>query len=621
MNMMRPHQFIGFVGLGDFAYSANTLANIVNSILTNITTNITTKISSETIQYISSADQVEQLPGLPRQLIIWQVAYISDNHNGNISNYSENTSMQVIAQLSVGGFTQPDIWVKIQHYPDRISNIILGREICGRSPLYWLQINQVIWFSSRLQLLTKILEQPEISIAGLYGYSCFSYVPTPVSAIDKIYAMPAGQELIFDLAKEQHYYVNQYEWRESTDLIQDENIAIEKLQVKLNGAIARQIDNMPDQPVGVFLSGGIDSALVAALLVQMGVQVRAYTLDFTAILAHTNLSELPYAEQIANYLQIPLVKVPVTITNIQQALGKIGQALDTPFGDGAPLPLLILSQVASQEVKIIFNGENGDQLFAGWTNKPLIAAGIYQGFSNSDHTNFTQQYLKTFHGLADYAKDCFPSSVYQEIQKINPIDWLTAALNENFCTDILARLRRASLMLKGAQNIQPRANNIALSQGLWVRSPFCDLDLAELAFQLPGTLCLQGGCEKYILKKAVASWLPSEIVWREKQGMAVPVTSLCLQELRPVMKTWLSPSRLQAQGFWRPELTYQVISGQMGGDMRRGKIGRILWLLMMWQIWYSSIFKESYPLNYFYDMTKLPPRLVMKFNQFFSNQD
>lgn len=612
MNMMQPHQFIGFVGLGDFAQSANTLANTVTNILTNI--------SSQTIQYISSADQVETLADSRKKIVIWRVAYISDHDNSNIPKYSENNSMQIIAQLSAGGFSQPDIWVKIQENPDDTANIILGREICGRSPLYWLQENNIIWFSSRLQLLTQVLEQPEISLAGLYGYSCFSYVPTPVSAIDQIYTIPAGQELIFDLVQNNHYYVNQYEWRESTDLIQDESIAIEQLQLKLTEAITRQIADMPDQPVGVFLSGGIDSAIVTALLVQMGVQVRAYTLDFTAILPDANLSELPYAEQIANYLQIPLVKVPVTINSIQQALGKIGQALDTPFGDGAPLPLLILSQVASQEIKIIFNGENGDQLFAGWTNKPLIAAGIYESFNHADHGNFAQQYLKTFHGLADYGKDCFQSSVYQEIAKINPTDWLNHALDENFCTDILARLRRASLMLKGAQNIQPRANNIALSQGLFVRSPFCDLDLAEFAFQLPGTFCLQGSCEKYILKKAVASWLPSEVVWREKQGMAIPVTSLCLQELRPVMRTWLSPSRLQAQGLWQPELTYQVISGQMGGDIRRGKIGRILWLLMMWQIWYSSIFKENYPLNYLYDMTKLPPKLVMKFNQFFSNQ-
>jgi len=599
--MMQPYQFIGFAGLGDFSQPANILARIL------------TKFSHQQVNIKSSSDQ-----GLSQ--VIWQVAN-SNNHSDYLPNYSINSSEQIIAQLSAGGFSQPDIWVKIQNNSDEKLNVILGREICGRSPLYWLQQNNIIWFSSRLQLLTQVLEKPQISIAGLYGYSCFSYVPTPVSAIHNINAIPAGQELIFDLAKKCQYYVNQYEWRESPDLIQDENIAIEQLQVKLKRAIARQINDMPDEPVGVFLSGGIDSAIVAALLVQMGVKVRAYSLDFTAILPDPNLSELPYAEQIAHYLQIPLVKVPVTIASIQAALGKIGQALDTPFGDGAPLPLLMLSQVASQEVKIIFNGENGDQLFAGWTNKPLIAAGIYQSLSNSDNTNFAQQYLKTFHGLADYAKDCFQSSVYQEIQQINPTDWLTSALDHNFCTDILARLRRASLMLKGAQNIQPRANNIALSQGLWVRSPFCDLDLAEWAFQLPGTLCLQGSCEKYILKKAVESWLPSEVVWREKQGMAIPVTSLCLKELRQDVRTWLSPSRLQEQGLWRPELTYQVISGQMGGDIRRAKIGRILWLLMMWQIWYDSIFMHRYCLNYVYDMIKFPPRLVMKLNNFFSNQD
>jgi asparagine synthase (glutamine-hydrolysing) len=143
-------------------------------------------------------------------------------------------------------------------------------------------------------------------------------------------------------------------------------------------------------------------------------------------------------------------------------------------------------------------------------------------------------------------------------------------------------------MLKGAQNIQPRANNIALSQGLSVRSPFCDLPLAEWTFQLAGELCLQGVCEKYSLKRAVESWLPSTVVWREKQGMAIPVTALCLNSLRDQIKFWLNPRKLNQQGIWQPKIAEQVINGDFGGQIRGGRVGRILWLLMMWQAWQST---------------------------------
>ncbi|HEY9705472.1 MAG TPA: asparagine synthase-related protein, partial [Allocoleopsis sp.] len=176
------------------------------------------------------------------------------------------------------------------------------------------------------------------------------------------------------------------------------------------------------------------------------------------------------------------------------------------------------------------------------------------------------------------------------------------------------RLRRGSLMLKGAQNIQPRANNLALSQGLWVRSPFTDLDLTKWSFQLPGEFCLQGACEKYILKKAVESWLPSEVVWREKQGMAVPVTTLCLNMLRSQVRNWLSPSRLKKQGIWQPSLANQIIRGELGGHIRGGRVGRILWLLMMWQVWQSTVLGEKEVNNitseigsFFYDLYYFPP--------------
>ena len=261
---------------------------------------------------------------------------------------------------------------------------------------------------------------------------------------------------------------------------------------------------------------------------------------------------------------------------------------------------------------MIFNGENGDQLFAGWTNKPLIAASIYNT-DPDDAKDFNQSYLNTFHALYGYAALCFQPNVYAIAQSLNPQDWLQEALDPTFCSDLLARLRRASLMLKGAQNIQPRANNIAMTQGLWVRSPFCDQPLAEWAFQLSGELCLQGACEKYILKRAVESWLPAKVVWREKQGMAVPITTLCLGSLRSEVRNWLSPSRLRTQGIWQPQLPWQVISGQMSTHIHRGRIGRILWLVMMWQAWASTVLGDcgqdgrNTSLDFFYDLLHLPP--------------
>lgn len=498
----------------------------------------------------------------------------------------------VIITLSASGLPDsPDAWVSVQRHSSLPSHLILGREPFGRVPLYWTQVGQVIWFASQLQLLLPIVESASVSIPGLYGYSCFSYVPSPLTAVENIFAVPAGCEQTWQGSGEEigkHTQARLLEWREGTELLQDEAEAIAQLQTLLQDAIHRQISDLTSEPVGVLLSGGLDSSVVAALLVQAGVKVRAYTLDF----GDSGTGEYPYAEQVAQFLNIPLVKVTATPHRIREAIIPTAQALDLPFGDGVTVPLFLLAQAASLETQVIFNGEGGDQLFAGWTNKPLIAAGVYHA-EHPGSENFTQQYLRTFHRLYGYEAGAYQKEVYAQVQSLNPQDWLQSALDPAFSNSLLHRLRRATLMLKGAQNIHPRATNLAFAHGLKVRSPFCDLPLAEWTFQLSGDLCLRGACEKYILKRAVEAWLPPEIVWREKRGMGVPLTAWFANQLWHPIGTWLNPGILSSEGRWQPYLAAQIVGGELGAGIQGRRIGEILWLLMMWQVWRTTVLGEE----------------------------
>ncbi|MFM7363958.1 MAG: asparagine synthetase B family protein [Cuspidothrix sp.] len=488
---------------------------------------------------------------------------------------------KTIASISASGFSKPDTWVKIAE-----NRLILGREAFGRVPLFWTQQNNVIWFASQLKLLLEIRENPEISIAGLYGYSCFSYVPNPLTPVNHIFSVAAGTEVIFDIDNIGYPCVKKvYQWTELQEQIQDENTAICQLQKLLKDSIENQITDLKDEPVGVFLSGGLDSSIVAALLVQAGVKVYGYALDF----GEFGISEYPYGEQVAQFLNIPLIKVDASPKNIKNAIIPTVKALDLPFGDGVTVPLYLLNKVASQETQVIFNGEGGDQLFAGWTNKPLIAAGIYQAEHPQKNENFIHQYLRTFHRLWGYEKQVYQPEIYSRIQSLNAQEWLLDALDVRFCPSLLHRLRRASLMLKGAQNIHPRATALGFAQGLNVRSPFCDLLLAEWTFRLSGELCLQGACEKYILKRAVENWLPSEIVWRQKRGMGVPLTSWCVKNFWHDLGNWLNPGILKKQSIFYPDIATQIITGQLGGNIQGRRIGEILWLLIMWELWYTQV--------------------------------
>ncbi len=292
-------------------------------------------------------------------------------------------------------------------------------------------------------------------------------------------------------------------WPENKPQMTDETAAIAQLQQLLTSAVASRITDLPsDKPVGVLLSGGLDSSLVAALLVRAGVKVRAYTLD----LGEYGLSEVPYAEQVAKFLGISLVKVAATPERIKQAMVPAIQALDMPFGDSVCVPLYLLKQRASQDVSVIFNGEGGDQLFAGWTNKPLIAAKLYQEVHPAAEQTLVSQYMQTFHRLWGYERQAFQPEIADRVQAIRPEDWVAPALGEAHTSAFMHQMRRASVALKGAQNIHLRATNIGFACGLNVRSPFCDLPLALWTFGISGELFLKGSCEKYILKRAAFDW-------------------------------------------------------------------------------------------------------------------
>jgi asparagine synthase (glutamine-hydrolysing) len=504
----------------------------------------------------------------------------------NLLTAPTQTLSEIPVGISASGL-EHDCWVRLKK-----ADLRLGREPFGRTPLYWTAVDSTIWFASHVQLLLPLISQPEIDVAGFYGYSCLSYIPTPLTPVRGIHSIPAGVELFWSVRTLQPVTIARNLWQQAPDQITDEKVAVKQLQDLLQAAIERQIQDLPDEPVGVFLSGGLDSSIAAALLVQNGIKVRAYTLDFGA----AGVSEQPSAEQVAKHLQIPLVKVPVNPKLVRKALNDTARALDLPYGDGVTVPLYLLNQAASQDVSMVFNGEGGDQLFAGWTNKPLIAASIYSGSSD-----LIQPYLQTFHRLYDYPHQSFQPDILvrvsvpsgNRIQSINPAEWISDALNPAFAPELLHRLRRASLMLKGAQNIHPRATNLASWHGLKVRSIFCDLPLAEWTFGVSGTLQLQGACEKYILKRAVEHLLPAEIVWRTKRGMGVPLTTWLYQELWSDLGRWLNPQVLQQAGFWQPDLAARLVNGKFGGSIQGRRIGEILWLVIMWEQWRLQVLGEQ----------------------------
>lgn len=505
------------------------------------------------------------------------------------------TCASLKATLAVSGAgASADAWFKADG-----GGLTLGRDVFGRATIFWTRTDDAVWFSTRLGLLLSVVGGARVSVAGFYAYGCYSYVPAPLTPVENIYAVPAGAETVWSAATPEAPPQTRtlYEWREAATQTIDEREAAGSLRSLLEESIAEQLGRSEGEPVGVFLSGGLDSAVTAAMLVRAGARVRAYTLDF----GEEYFSEVPYAELVAGALRIPLTKIPVTADGVRGSLDSTAARLDGLYGDGVTVPLALLCEHARKEVSVVFNGEGGDQLFAGWTNKPLIAASLYGHAADPNPSpatpageeTFAARYMRTFHRLHGQEAGVYTDEVRREVAELDALAPLARALDPAYTRGLLHRLRRANLMLKGADNIQPRAASLGLSYGLDVRTPFCSRRLAEWTFGVDGELWLRGGCEKYLLKRAVEDLLPAEVVWREKRGMGVPLTPWLNGRLRRWSRRRLSPRSLAREGLWQADAARRIIDGELSGQVQGRRIGETLWLMLMWRAWREAVLRAG----------------------------
>jgi asparagine synthase (glutamine-hydrolysing) len=356
-------------------------------------------------------------------------------------------------------------------------------------------------------------------------------------------------------------------------------VAVRHIRRKCREAIARRLNG--EEEVAVFLSGGIDSSGVTHWLTEQRVRVRAFSLDFGE-----HSVEKGQAETVASQLKVPLQFVPVDGAAIGAILPDLVWKLDLPFGDPVTGPQYLLARAAHAcGLSSVFNGEGGDQLFGGWTTKPMVSAQLYAGLYEDDTRE--EQYLRSYHRFYGLEDQLYTAQFQDQVgppgqRRAHLIPYLHSDQAATF----LNRVRLADISLKGSQNILPRAERVANGETLDVRVPLFDRALAEASFRLPPQLKLHGACEKYILKLILQRHLPREIVWRRKFGMSVPVTEWTLGPLAPLMQRLLGPAAVSRRGLFQSAFIERMRQGQNEPrEIRRRRIGERLWALAMLEAW------------------------------------
>jgi asparagine synthase (glutamine-hydrolysing) len=459
--------------------------------------------------------------------------------------------------------------------------LTLIRDPFGVRSLYFVEHAGTLFFATELkQLLTIPGLRVEPDLVALHKYLTFSFVPgdaVPVKGVRRLMSGHVAEVSGTEVASQPYFAL-----KEQIDpALEPQSEAVRAVRRAFDDAVAKRLNG--EAEVGLFLSGGIDSSGVGVWLKRHDARVRAFSLDFGE-----HSVEREQAAEVAKHLGLALETVKADGDAVGAALMDIVWKLDLPFGDAVTGPQYLLGRAArAAGLTVVFNGEGGDQLFGGWTSKPMVAAAVYGNLYEQTEASPEEQYLRSYHRFYGLESSLYTPQFAQAVdtpgqRRAHLRPYLGGNAGESF----LGRVRLADISLKGSQNILPRAERMANAWGLDVRVPLFDRALAELAFRLPPQHKLRGASEKHVLKLALQKALPAEIVWRRKYGMSVPSTDWLLGPLENVVEDLLGDAALARRGLFQCELVARLRSGApLPGETRKRRLGEKLWMLVMLEAW------------------------------------
>jgi asparagine synthase (glutamine-hydrolysing) len=364
----------------------------------------------------------------------------------------------------------------------------------------------------------------------------------------------------------------------STSDAADERLAA-RFRQEMERAVAQRIPR--GEPVGVFLSGGLDSSIITAELARQigGKNVRTWAIHFGPKYRH----ELEFARAVAERCGTVHEEVLIQPRNFLPRLRRMVWHLDDPIGDPITQPNFELAAHVSRDVRYIFNGEGGDPCFGGPKNIPMMLHHWYGGLDRQD--NFRERhYLESYRRAWDEIHFLLSDEVRQQIDVGRDLDGVFAPyLRAEHPRLFLNRLTSINIREKGAHLIQPKVERMLAAHGLTPLAPLFDERLIRFSFRMPPRWKLHRGIEKTILKRAYENELPAEVIHRPKSGMRVPVQYWFRGEMRRYARKILSPKAVRRAGLFNPERVKQLLDYNI--EEGRGRYGLRLWMLITFELW------------------------------------
>jgi asparagine synthase (glutamine-hydrolysing) len=505
-------------------------------------------------------------------------------------------------------------------WDDRRKRLVLARDRAGEKPLFYWHRGHTLAFASEIK---SLLMYPEvgrtIDKTALTQYFFCGYFPSPHTVFAEIRKLPAAHRMVIEGGE---IHIDAY-WRLQDHLLSggkprvspaQEKQLVEDLSKKLYEACVSRL--VSDVPLGIFLSGGIDSSTLVAMMSEL---TPGNVDSFSVAFEEHSFNEQPYADFVARHFHTRHRVITADEPSMREALQILAGHLDEPLADPAVIPTYLLSRFARRHIKVALSGEGSDELFGGYpTYIGAWLADYYLRLPRFVRHEFFERlrrflpvstgavpigwYLRQFLSHAERPPAerhavWFGISTPDELDQLFIPEWrgpqppslqafapIEKVLEGAAFESTLAEMPYVDFRLYLEDDLLVKVDRASMACSLELRTPFLDHRLIEFAAGLPGDLKVRGFELKYLLKKAAEKWLPHKIVYRQKRGFSVPISRWMRKELRPWLDESLGEERVKRQGLFNAPFVRRLLEEHWTEQVDHRKI---LWALFCFQLWYD----------------------------------